>query len=240
LSSEPEHPETAEQHDRCMIVGLGNPGTEYDGTRHNVGFAVLDRLSESLDIPLERLKREKGLSGRVKARIAKVPLAAVERPPVEGQEGGQTSESYCLLVKPMTYMNLSGVAIAAIARHHEIPAESIFVIYDDLNLPLGRMRIRSGGSPAGHNGIKSLIACLGTEGFPRLRMGIGAEGMLTSEMVDPDFVLSKFDPAEVVLLERVCEKTVEAALAWLRSRDTETLMGRYNGFRASESGEETP
>lgn len=235
MSSEPEPPSIDEQHDRCMIVGLGNPGAEYDGTRHNVGFEVLDRLTESLGIPLERLKREKGLSGRVKARVARVPLPRAGEP-VDDQSG----ESYCLLVKPMTYMNLSGVAVAALARHHGIPAESIFVIYDDLNLPLGRIRIRSGGSPAGHNGIKSLIACLGTEGFPRLRMGIGAEGMQTSEMVDPDFVLSKFDPAEVVLLERVYEKTLEAALEWLRGRDTESLMGRFNGFRASESGEDMP
>ena len=155
---------TAEQHQRCMIVGLGNPGSEYDGTRHNVGFEVLDRLSKSLDMTFLRLKREKGLSGRVKARIAKIPL-----PRVGESEDGTADQSYCLLVKPMTYMNLSGVAVAALARHHEIPAQSIFVIYDDLNLPLGRIRIRSGGSPAGHNGIKSLIACLGTEGFPRLR-----------------------------------------------------------------------
>lgn len=233
-----------------MIVGLGNPGLDYEGTRHNVGFVVLDRLAEQLGTPLSRLKREKGLSGRVKARIARVPLPLAE-PRAEGKTAESKtadsktaesveSESYCLLVKPMTYMNLSGVAIAALARHHGVPAPSIFVIYDDLNLPLGRMRIRSGGSPGGHNGMKSLIACLGTEGFPRLRMGIGAEGMQTSDMVDPDFVLSKFEPAEEVLLERVYETAGEAALEWLRGRDTETLMGRFNGFRASDADEAPP
>ncbi len=219
-----------------MLVGLGNPGEEYEATRHNVGFVVLDRLAQNLGFSLSRLKREKGLSGRVKARTARLPLPLVDDA-ASGDDDEAESESFCLFVKPMTYMNLSGVAVAALARHHEIPAESIFVIYDDLNLPLGRMRIRSGGSPAGHNGMKSLIACLGTEGFPRLRMGIGAEGMQTADMVDPDFVLSKFDPTEVVLIERIYEAACEAALEWLRGRDTETLMGRFNGFRASESGE---
>lgn len=208
---------------RRLVVGLGNPGPDYVGSRHNVGFEVLERMAQVHGLRLRRQERMRGL-GPVRAKIAEYwPQNA----------GGTRHDDVVYLVEPWTYMNLSGQAIAAYARFFGIAPDSIFVIYDDLHLPLGRIRIRPGGSPGGHNGIKSLQACLGSEGFPRLRMGIGATGMSPSDMVDPDFVLSRFGVEETALLGRVLEAGVEAALSWLRGRDLGDLMNLWNGWTAT-------
>jgi PTH1 family peptidyl-tRNA hydrolase len=151
-----------------VIVGLGNPGGEYRGTRHNVGFEVIDLLAERHRIKLDRAKHN--------ARI--------------GQ--GIIGDVSVLLVKPMTYMNLSGRAVAPLARENGIKPEHVLVIADDLDLRLGRTRLKPGGSAGGHNGHKSLIASLGTSEYPRLKIGIGAaEGSTTI-----DHVLGSFTPDE--------------------------------------------
>lgn len=132
-----------------MIVGLGNPGGEYKGTRHNVGFDVIDRLAE-----LHRIK-----VGKAKHRA------------ITG--AGMVGDTQVLLVKPLTYMNLSGQAVAPLARENELKPENIFVVADDLDLPVGKLRIKLGGSAGGHNGHKSLIQSLKTQDYPRLKIGIG-------------------------------------------------------------------
>ena len=141
-----------------MIVGLGNPGPEYRGTRHNVGFAVIDMLAESHRIKLDR--------GKHRARFG---LGLVGEVPV-------------VLVKPLTYMNLSGQAVAPLAREYSIKPDRILVIADDLDLALGRTRLRAEGSSGGHNGHKSLIQSLGTQEYPRLKIGIGSVNR--SETID--------------------------------------------------------
>jgi PTH1 family peptidyl-tRNA hydrolase len=151
-----------------IIVGLGNPGGEYRGTRHNVGFEVIDLLCERHKIKLDR--------GKHNARIGQGTIGDV---PV-------------LLVKPMTYMNLSGRSVAPLARDHGVKPERILVIADDLDLRLARTRLKPGGSAGGHNGHKSLIAALGTSEYPRLKIGIGA----ASDSTTIDHVLGAFTPDE--------------------------------------------
>jgi PTH1 family peptidyl-tRNA hydrolase len=133
-----------------MIVGLGNPGPEYRGTRHNVGFEVIDMLSEKYRIKLDRSKHR-----------AKFGL-------------GMLGETPVVFVKPLTYMNLSGEAVAPLARDYSLKPERILVVADDLDLPLGKNRLRAQGSSGGHNGHKSLIHSLGTQEYPRLKIGIGS------------------------------------------------------------------
>ncbi|HHI78797.1 MAG TPA: aminoacyl-tRNA hydrolase [Planctomycetes bacterium] len=204
-----------------ILVGLGNPGEEYVGTRHNLGFEVLDLVAERLGASWRRLSRKDGFSGRVKGRVAEVTPAML---------GEESRGDGILLLKPMTYMNLSGVAVAALARRLELAPESIFVVYDDLNLPLGRIRLRPGGSPGGHNGIKSLVACLGSEGFPRLRIGIGRSDLDSGRMADPDFVLGRFEESERELLAPVLQASVDCCLAWMKGESLPELMTRFNGF----------
>ncbi|MFQ5504508.1 MAG: aminoacyl-tRNA hydrolase [Planctomycetota bacterium] len=211
-----------------LVVGLGNPGEDYRLTRHNIGFDVLDRLAETLGIRFSRLTREEGFSGRVKARVAHgaMPFAG------PGSTDGEPPKCRSfVLVKPWTYVNLSGAAVAALAGRYEIQPESIFVILDDLNLPLGRLRIRPGGGPGGHNGMKSILSCLGTEGFPRLRMGIGVPGVSSSEMAD--FVLDRFHPGEEELLKPLIRVSVDATRCWLEGESIEPLMSRFNSFDAA-------
>lgn len=133
-----------------MVVGLGNPGPEYRGTRHNVGFDVVDVLAERHRIKLDRSKHQ--------ARYGV----------------GKVGDSVVLLVKPMTFMNLSGRAVAPLAREFQLLPDRILVVADDLDLPVGRLRLKPKGSAGGHNGHKSLIASLGTQDYPRLKIGIGS------------------------------------------------------------------
>ena len=150
-----------------LIVGLGNPGAEYNGTRHNVGFEVIDLLAERNRIKLDRSKH-----------MARFGV-------------GKVGESTIALIKPLTYMNLSGRAVAPIAREFGVKPDHILVIADDLALRLGRLRLKPGGGAGGHNGHKSLIHSLGTEEYPRLKVGIGAAAGQTI-----DFVLGKFEREE--------------------------------------------
>ena len=134
-----------------LIVGLGNPGKEYSGTRHNVGFAVIDELSNEYSIDVSKGKF-KGVYGE-----------------------GRINNERVILLKPLTYMNLSGESIKAVSDFYKIPVEDIIVIYDDISLPVGGLRIREKGSAGGHNGIKSIIAHLKTDEFPRIKVGVGSK-----------------------------------------------------------------
>ena len=209
-----------------IVLGIGNPGPEYEGTRHNAGFLVLDRLASRLGLEFSRLERRAAdgsrvFSGKVKARVA---------------EGSLQGQSF-LLVKPLTYVNLSGDVAAPLLRHAGLGPESLFVVVDDLNLPLGRTRIRPSGSAGGHNGLKSIEQMLGSDAYPRLRLGIGQpvdggpEGSKASALQADawrDFVLAPFLPEESEVLGRVLDWSADCVKAWLDGADPKTLMGIYN------------
>lgn len=181
-----------------MIVGLGNPGSEYAKTRHNIGFMLVDKLAENLKVAVNKSK--------YKALIGEAHI---------GQEK-------VLLVKPQTYMNLSGEAVGPLARWHKLNAEDIIVVYDDMDLPLGKLRIRAKGGSGGHNGMKSIISVLGTEDFPRMRIGIGKNQANTV-----NHVLGKFNAEETAELEKTIEQTLLAVQTWVR-QDINASMNKYN------------
>jgi len=214
-----------------IVLGIGNPGPEYEQTRHNVGFMVLDLLAQRLGLAFDRLERRaddgsRTFSGKVKARVC------------EGRRKGRTF----LLAKPLAYVNLTGEVAAPLLRHAGRSPDSLFVIVDDLNLPLGRMRIRPSGSAGGHNGLESIRQMLGTDAFPRLRLGIGppavapepapdrrggSEGLRSADW--PDYVLAPFLPEEREVLGRVLGRAADCALAWIDGADLQNLMGTWNG-----------
>lgn len=173
-----------------LIVGLGNPGPEYEHTRHNIGFMVVDAVLEEI-------------SSKAYRRMEQLPATDVYRlwcislPRVKGD---------FLLAKPMTYMNLSGVAVARICRENGIQPRNALIIHDELDLPLGRMKFKLGGGAAGHNGISSVARELGTSDFPRLRMGIGRP----SAQRGRDYVLAPFEPEELPLLAMVVSMARDA------------------------------
>lgn len=181
-----------------LIVGLGNPGREYQGTRHNVGFAAIDILARRHGIHV-RSRRNKALVG-------------------EGVIGGKE----VVLAKPLTFMNLSGQAVGGLVRRYNLDFSDIIIICDDVNLPLGRLRIRAWGSAGGHKGLRSIIHSLGTEEFARIRIGIGSpEG----EMVD--YVLSRFRREERRIVSEVVKGAVDAIEAILTA-GVERAMNRFN------------
>ena len=184
-----------------LIVGLGNPGKQYDQTRHNVGFEVIDELSNRLQIPLNQSKF-KGLYGMGNHKGEKV-----------------------LLLKPLTYMNLSGESISAVMDYYKIELEDLVVIYDDLDLPVGKIRLRQKGSPGGHNGIKSTVAHLGTQAFNRIRIGIDRPHPPGISV--PDYVLGRFRPEEQQPIKEAAEKSADACEAWLE-RPFLQVMNDYN------------
>jgi peptidyl-tRNA hydrolase, PTH1 family len=183
-----------------LIVGLGNPGKQYDKTRHNIGFEIIDKLSESLNIPLDQAKL-KGLYGI-----------------------GHVNGEKLLLLKPLTYMNLSGESIRAVMDYYHISLDDLLVIYDDLDLPVGKIRLRQKGSAGGHNGIKSTIAHLGSQEFKRIRVGIDRP---PAGMSVPDYVLGRFREDELKIMDDVIKKCVEACEAWLE-KPFPQVMNEYN------------
>jgi len=185
-----------------MIVGLGNPGKEYEFTRHNVGFRATDLLAGLLKTKIDRLKC-KALTRMVNWNGQKL-----------------------LLVQPQTYMNLSGAAVSALASYYKIKPERILVIFDDISLPVGRIRIRKDGSAGGHNGIKSMIQSLGTDQFPRIKVGVGAKPHPDYDLAD--WVLSKFTSQEEKDLAPALENAAKAALLVLE-QGTEKAASAYNG-----------
>src|SRR3954469_13355111 len=158
---------------RKLVVGLGNPGSKYEGTRHNIGFEVVDRLAE-------------GGSGATFTRKFDGLLAEIE-----------IDFRRVLLLKPETFMNLSGRSVAQVLRFYKLELADLLVVSDDLSLPLGKLRIRGGGSDGGQKGLRDIAAQLGTEGFARLRIGIGERGPVDAA----DFVLSRFRSAERPIID---------------------------------------
>ena len=199
---------TPEDPTRWLIVGLGNPEKKYAANRHNVGFHVLDRLAAKTGVSITD-RRFQGWFGK----------AAV------GQHA-------MLLLKPTTFMNASGAAVAQAARFYKIAPEQIAVAYDDIDLEFARLRLRAGGSHGGHRGVESVIDTLGTRAFPRLRIGVGRP----PTGVDPiDYVLSDFSPDEQPEIEKTIEQAVEAALS-LVSEGLAKTMTRFNS-RAKAAAE---
>ena len=168
-----------------IIAGLGNPTKEYEGTRHNVGFDVIDRLSERYNIDVT-MEKHRALIGK-------------------GMIAGQK----VILVKPQTYMNLSGEAVHEAVQFYKIPADHVLVIYDDVSLPVGKLRVRPTGSAGGHNGIKNIIAHLGTQEFPRIKIGTGAPSGGGAEMID--WVIGVPSQAERKILVERFETAIKAA-----------------------------
>lgn len=193
-----------------LIVGLGNPGLEYDGTRHNVGFMVLDRLLTNP--PFERFE-EKHIANSIV---------------FTGNFRGRA----LMLQKPQTFMNSSGEAVALIARKQGLSPESILVVYDDMDLPLGRLRFREGGSDGGHNGIKSIIAELGSATFKRFRLGIGRP--TTPKTID--YVLSKFEERDIETLKTVLITSVDAVCTVLTG-GMSLAMNKFNAWSMPEKSE---
>ena len=185
-----------------MIVGLGNPGKEYEKTRHNVGFRSTDLLAGLLKTKIDRLKF-KALTRMVNYNNMKV-----------------------LLVQPQTYMNLSGAAVSALATYYKVAPERILVIFDDISLPVGRIRIRRDGSAGGHNGIKSMIQSLGTDKFPRVKVGVGAKPHPDYDLAD--WVLSKFSAQEEKDLGPALENAAKAALM-VMDQGIDKAASAYNG-----------
>jgi len=193
-----------------LIVGLGNPGPKYAHTRHNVGFDVLDALARHWQIPLSGQRKFQGDFG----------------------EGWAIAGHKIALLKPTTYMNRSGQAVRAVVDWYKFPPESVLVIYDDMALPLGRLRIRPGGSAGGHNGMKSIIAHLGTPDFPRVRVGIGSTHRVGDrDRAVVDHVLGKFAPDEKPLVNTALDWAVEAIELVLK-KGTEATMSAFNGRSA--------
>ncbi|WP_211652813.1 aminoacyl-tRNA hydrolase [Planococcus alpniumensis] len=184
-----------------MIIGLGNPGKPYEETRHNIGFHVIDRLASEWNAPLTQSKF-KGM------------YSVVHRP-----------EGKVMLVKPLTYMNLSGECIGPLMDYYNVDMEDIVAIYDDLDLPAGQLRLRQKGSAGGHNGIKSLIQHLGTQQFNRMRIGISRP---PAGMKVPDYVLAKFSAEEKPLMQEAVKKSADACNYWL-SKPFNEVMNEYNG-----------
>lgn len=183
-----------------LIVGLGNPGKQYEHTRHNIGFVVIEELSKVLDIPLNQSKH-KGLYGIGFYKGEKV-----------------------LLLKPLTYMNLSGESIRAVIDYYQIEMENIVIIYDDLDLPVGKIRLRQKGSAGGHNGIKSTITHLGTQEFNRIRLGINRPPV---GMKVPDYVLGRFSKEEQIAVLEAVNKSAAAIDMWL-DKPFLQVMNEYN------------
>lgn len=183
-----------------LIVGLGNPGREYRHNRHNIGFRSLDHLAKSWQISTNHV-RSKALIGR-----------------------GIWKDCHVILAKPQTFMNLSGQAVTLLLRYYHVPFERLLVIYDDLDFPLGTLRLRANGGSAGHKGVNSIIQQLGTNEFPRLRLGIGRpSGRMTIEK----YVLEDFSPQEEELLPILLEHSRQAVETFLLE-GIHTAMSKYN------------
>lgn len=185
----------------ALVVGLGNPGSEYASHRHNIGFQVVQALARAHGLAFARSKG-------AKAHLAE----------------GLIDSRQVLLAKPQTFMNASGKTVGRLSRTHEIPPDHILVIYDDLDLPLGRLRLRSEGGSGGHKGMRSIIDSLGTQAFPRLRVGIDRP---PGSMDPADYVLRPFAAEEVALVAGMVERAVAAIECWL-SEGIVTAMDEFN------------
>ena len=183
-----------------LIVGLGNHGREYEHTRHNAGFDAIDVLAGKLGADVKE-KKHKGLCGK-----------------------GMIAGEKVILLKPQTFMNLSGESVRAAADFYKIDAEHMIVLYDDIDLDVGKLRVRAKGSAGGHNGIKNIIAHMGTQEFPRVRIGVGAK---PDRMDLADYVLGRFSQVERPVMEDAFEEAAEAAIAVVED-GIDAAMNRFN------------
>ena len=187
-----------------LVVFLGNPGLRYEGTRHNAGFMAADAFSRKHGVRI------------TKARFRSLTAQC-------GIDGNQV-----LLMKPQTYMNLSGEAVGQAARFYRIPAERVLVVSDDISLPVGSLRIRTKGSAGGHNGLKSILAALGTDEFPRIRIGVGSPPHPDYEMMD--WVLSVFRDQDAVTMADAASRAADAVECYI-AQGAEKAMNQYNHNR---------
>lgn len=171
-----------------IVIGLGNPGERYAATRHNVGFRVVEELAERRRIRL--------VAGECNAFLG--------------------SDEALSLVAPQTYMNRSGYAARCLAERHDLEPANLLVVYDEVHLPLGKLRVRRGGSPAGHRGMESILECLGTDQVPRLRLGVGGEDGAPAGEELVDFVLSPFDEEELEVVDEMIRRAADACAVWAR------------------------
>ena len=184
-----------------LIVGLGNPGQKYEHTRHNMGFLTVDLLAEKTGVKLNKVK--------FKAAYNIMNFAGCK----------------CLVMKPQTYMNLSGEAVREAVQFYKIPADHVLVIYDDISLPVGKLRVRPTGSAGGHNGIKNIIAHLGTQDFPRVKIGTGAPAGGGADMID--WVIGEPSKAEKKVLLESFERAIDAA-ACIIEHGCQKAMNDFN------------
>lgn len=184
-----------------LVVGLGNPGQKYANTRHNMGFLTVDLLAEKAGVKLNKVK--------FKSAYNILPFAGCK----------------CLVMKPQTYMNLSGEAVREAVQFYKIPADHVLVIYDDVSLPVGKLRVRPTGSAGGHNGIKNIIAHLGTQDFPRVKIGTGAPTGGGADMID--WVIGEPSKAEKQVLLESFEKAIDAA-ACIIEHGCQKAMNDFN------------
>ena len=186
-----------------IIAGLGNPGKEYENTRHNIGFDVIDRLAEEENIAVMESKH--------KALIGK------------GYVAGQK----VILAKPQTFMNLSGESVRAAADFYKVDPEHIIIVYDDISLDVGQLRIRKKGSAGGHNGIKNIIAHLGTQEFPRIKVGVGDK---PKKMDLADYVLSRFSKEDRAVMEDAFREAA-GAVEMMIIQGADAAMNQFNGHK---------
>lgn len=206
---------------RWLVVFLGNPGDRYNKTRHNVGFMAADLIEERLNIRIKRIKYNAltavchigGGGGRGLGKGAGI-----------GRSGGG---EHSMLMKPQTYMNLSGRSVSPAAAFYKIPPERIIVVSDDVNLETGKLRIRRKGSAGGHNGLRSIISELGSDEFNRVRIGVGSPENPNYEM--PDWVLGKFEGKDLKLISGALEDAVDA-VETIILEGVDQAMSRFNGL----------
>ena len=184
------------------IVGLGNIGKRFELTRHNIGFEVVDDILERHQFTLDKQKFKGAYT--------------IER--LNGEK--------VLFIEPMTMMNLSGQAVAPLMDYYNVDVEDLIVLYDDLDLEQGQVRLRQKGSAGGHNGMKSIIKMLGTDQFKRIRIGVGRP---TNGMSGPDYVLQKFSKEEMIIMEKVIEHSAKAVESFIESSRFDHVMNEFNG-----------
>ncbi|MGI8190471.1 aminoacyl-tRNA hydrolase [Streptococcus iniae] len=186
-----------------MIVGLGNPGSKYDNTKHNIGFTAIDQMAKKHGINFTEEKNFKALIGSTFINHEKI-----------------------YLVKPITFMNNSGISVKALLTYYNISVNDMIIIYDDLDMEVGKIRFRQKGSAGGHNGVKSIIAHIGTQEFDRIKIGIGRpkQGMTVI-----NHVLGKFDSDDSITIALTLEKVSDAVAFYLQENNFEKTMQKYNG-----------